>query len=804
MIVGSPTKLNLIPSGVMPVVYINQGDAGYDKEFLVYNGDSPYNVPAGVSATIRGKKADGYGVTEAAALTTGSNLVTVTITEQMVAAEGANLYELVFVDTDGLRIATINMVWAVKADALGDSVISDSDLDYATTVMNQLQSVQAFKNQLDTNTDGLAAETAARIAADDAERVARIAADNALQNNISAESAKRANADTVLQAEIDQLIAPSGSAPSAAEVQNARIGADGVTYPTLGDAIRGQVGDLYNDLEVAGLDYTSETKTFPDASGHSYVTGTGAVRYFLNESIPENSKIYNVSIPIGGFGAGAWISVEVWEVSADGLSISKVLSKEPTLTANTTLTVELNYTTKSTAYIAYILNNAQAYFLPGQTGYSFLYKTATTKDAASYLLSDLYRNVNTYIICSFNYKTTVSEIVTDNKLTDVEVSLPWRHGALNASGTIYFDVTAAIMTDLFIPTASVDYINRPDTAYSAIIGYFNSVNGHMIYQTQVTMVWNATKYVIDKTYDYFVCRLFKDWNTNIEPATGNEIINAYVSSNYTQVKDAVASAVPKLDYERLVIGSLKKKNIDFISIAHQGFSYTMLPGHNLIDGYVNASLRGFDYGETDLRLTSDNVLVCCHDDTFTDATTSEVVTISSKTYLELQAYNYYGGKIASFDDVVKTCKMNGIGILIDQLTVDRLNYAIPIITKYGMWNKTKWFVVYKPDDPTAISDYTTPLLNANPCASLYVVAEFDVQASIAFAKTIKTPNNEVLIHLSFSHYTVQDLLNLLPTMGDELGFSVYTIDSLSTFKEYMPYVKAIISNQISTIDALTS
>lgn len=251
MVVGSPTKLNLIPSGVMPVVYINQGDAGYDKEFLVYNGDSPYNVPSGVSATIRGKKADGYGVTEAAALTTGSNLVTVTITEQMVAAAGENLYELVFVDTDGLRIATINMVWAVKADALGDATISDSDLDYATQVMDELQSVQAFKNQLDTNTDGLAAETAARIAADNTlqtninlEAGTRAAADTTLQQNIINEAAARATTDNSLQQQINQIVAPSGSAPSAAEVTAARVGADGVTYATLGDAIRTQVTNL--------------------------------------------------------------------------------------------------------------------------------------------------------------------------------------------------------------------------------------------------------------------------------------------------------------------------------------------------------------------------------------------------------------------------------------------------------------------------------------------------------------------------------------------------------------------------------
>lgn len=262
MIVGTPTKLNLIPSGVMPVVYINQGDAGYDKEFLIYNGDTPYNVSSGVSATIRGTKADNYGVTEAAEVTTGSNLVTVTITEQMVAAAGENVYELVFVDTDGLRVASINMIWAVKKDALGDSVISDSDLDYVSQAMDRIQGADALKNQIDINAANIA-ENADDIAA---ETSARISADLALQANISSETAARTSQDSVLQAEINQLVAPTGSAPSAAEVQNARIGADGVTYSTLGGAIRTQVNDLNTKIEYNARVLESATENVIDQS----------------------------------------------------------------------------------------------------------------------------------------------------------------------------------------------------------------------------------------------------------------------------------------------------------------------------------------------------------------------------------------------------------------------------------------------------------------------------------------------------------------------------------------------------------
>ena len=48
------------------------------------------------------------------------------------------------------------------------------------------------------------------------------------------------------EARIDNIIA--GPAPSAEEIVDARLGDDGVTYPSLGDAIRDQVSDLKDDL----------------------------------------------------------------------------------------------------------------------------------------------------------------------------------------------------------------------------------------------------------------------------------------------------------------------------------------------------------------------------------------------------------------------------------------------------------------------------------------------------------------------------------------------------------------------------
>lgn len=71
-----------------------------------------------------------------------------------------------------------------------------------------------------------------------------------IASNLATEISARTNADTLMQAEIDQLVAPTGTAPSTAEIENARIGTDGVTYDTLGNAIRSQFTDVKTDLSL--------------------------------------------------------------------------------------------------------------------------------------------------------------------------------------------------------------------------------------------------------------------------------------------------------------------------------------------------------------------------------------------------------------------------------------------------------------------------------------------------------------------------------------------------------------------------
>lgn len=284
MIVGSPTILNLVPGGVMKCVHVNQVNKNIEIQFKVMNGAAPYNVPEGVTCTIRGTKGDAFGYAAEAAVTVGSNVITVTLTEQLTAVAGAgNIFELVFVGAaDDMKVSTENFILAVERQAMGeDTVISDSDLSYAEQVLDSLQNVAAVNAQVQQNKTNLAAEISRAQAAEAAEAAARQAADNTLQSNINAEASTRATQDASLQAQIDQLIAPSGSAPSAAEIENARVGADGTTYPTLGDAIRTQVTDVKSAISPLANGTTALTPDYT-CVGYYYNPTTNAAAASAN------------------------------------------------------------------------------------------------------------------------------------------------------------------------------------------------------------------------------------------------------------------------------------------------------------------------------------------------------------------------------------------------------------------------------------------------------------------------------------------------------------------------------------------
>lgn len=248
-------NLNLIPGKSAPVVvHLSQGNVGNTVQFYLYDGDNPY-YPTNVSIAVHGVRADGsvFGP-YAVSFTSGSNLVRFSVVSTMTSVSGAAIGELVLTDNDQNQIGTANFGMLVEEAPYSSTVTYEDDLSIYQRILAYVQSFPA-------SISGQVAEEATRATNAEntldskitSETTRATNAEGGLSSEISAETTRATNAESALNTRINQIISPSGSAPSAAEVTDARIGYNGTTYSNLGTAIRTQFNELlpitiYNNL----------------------------------------------------------------------------------------------------------------------------------------------------------------------------------------------------------------------------------------------------------------------------------------------------------------------------------------------------------------------------------------------------------------------------------------------------------------------------------------------------------------------------------------------------------------------------
>ena len=207
------------------VLHCHQGDVGREVKIAIVSRDG-YEVPSGATVKIEATKPSGMGFTITGTAT--DNIVTFETTNEMTDECGQFPAQCRISSGDTL-IFTSNFLLTVEGSAHPDTVV-DGSIDQFIPEMTLLVE---------------RAETAAETVEEAASLAPRI-------------SAAESDID-LLDARIDQIVAPSGSAPSAAEVTDARIGANGVTYSSLGTAIRTQVTDLKSDIRGGSLFSGSQT-----------------------------------------------------------------------------------------------------------------------------------------------------------------------------------------------------------------------------------------------------------------------------------------------------------------------------------------------------------------------------------------------------------------------------------------------------------------------------------------------------------------------------------------------------------------
>ena len=246
-------------------------------------------------------------------------------------------------------------------------------------------------------------------------------------------------------------------------------------------------------------------------------------------------------------------------------------------------------------------------------------------------------------------------------------------------------------------------------------------------------------------------------------------------------------------FAEMLFGNAKESLVEVI--AHQG-NVSKDNNNSKLEGYLLAGKCGYSGAECDIKRTSDNQFVCCHDASFTDATTQETVTINEHTLAELKTYNYYGGTIASLEEVVIACKQAGLKLYIDQYAAwnaDRYAEIAAILKKHKMEDKT-WHIVY---DSTAASRILTALPKAHMIFS-QSQSSADASAALALANAYADQCGSVTICL-WKGLGENVIGNACETMPPYYGVNIYRPDSAEDKRTMAKYATSITTNGSSSL-----
>lgn len=293
--------------------------------------------------------------------------------------------------------------------------------------------------------------------------------------------------------------------------------------------------------------------------------------------------------------------------------------------------------------------------------------------------------------------------------------------------------------------------------------------------------------------------------SNIPAAANNYLPNLWMYTNDDSEITVTQKYAPKEYIDENItamndkIETLTAFGANVITANHRGY-HDGFP-ENTLWAFAQSKIKGFDWIETDVRLTSDGVAVLLHDESINrtarnaDGTSiSSTINISDITYEQALDYDFgiYAGsqfagtKIVTAEECIAFCKNAGLNIVMEVKVINSGTICAGLAKKYAMEDHIIWASFGSPE----LAEVNAVL----PTATIALTSTQEPTAALVeSASALKTANNSVYLSLNYQ-YPITALIDSM--VSNDIGYCVYTLNSAAALESLSPLCSVIISDTL--------